>query len=79
MSSKEFSEWMAYYTIEPFGQWRDNYHATLSASILANVNRGKSQQPYSINDFMYKDKFTSDMEKQKQFISNLEALAHNGN
>ena len=70
---------MAYYTIEPFGQWRDNYHAALSASILANVNRGKNQQPYSINDFMYKDKVTSEMEKQKQFIANLEALAANGN
>ena len=36
MSSREFSEWMAYYTLEPFGE--ELADARNATSIAANVN-----------------------------------------
>ena len=35
MSSSELSDWIDYYKIEPWGSWRDNYHAALIASMHA--------------------------------------------
>ena len=35
MSSSELSDWIDYYKIEPWGAWRDNYHAALIASMHA--------------------------------------------
>jgi hypothetical protein len=54
MGSGEFSEWKAYYATEPFGQWRDNFHAAQIASILHNVNRGKGAA-VTPDDFIYRD------------------------
>lgn len=52
MSSREFSEWMAFDQIEPFGDdWRQT---GLLASLTANTNRDpkKRKHPYEIEDFM---------------------------
>ena len=53
ISSRELSEWMAYYMLEPFGAERDNLHAGLVAAMVHNVNRdpkrGKAADP---KDFM---------------------------
>ena len=35
MTSSELSDWIDYYKIEPWGAWRDNYHAALIASMHA--------------------------------------------
>lgn len=35
MSSSELSDWIDYYKLEPWGAWRDNYHAALIASMHA--------------------------------------------
>jgi Protein of unknown function (DUF4035) len=55
MPSRHFAEWQAYYRMEPFGAWRDNYHAALIASTIANVNRGANTQPIQPSIFMYED------------------------
>lgn len=54
VSSHELSEWLEYYKLEPFGQERDNLHAGLVASTIANVNRDADRQaePYKPRDFM---------------------------
>jgi hypothetical protein len=53
MSSREFSEWMAYYSIEPFGEDRIDIAAGLIASTLANIHRDpkQRQKPYSVEEF----------------------------
>lgn len=54
MSSREFSEWIAYYNLEPFGSnVEDLRHAQLMA-LLANANRDakKRKKPYKIDDFL---------------------------
>ena len=52
MDSRELAEWAAYYSVEPFGEERDDLRAGIVASVIANVNRGKSSKAYSPQDFM---------------------------
>ena len=52
MSAAEMSEWQAYYTINPFGDVRDDLRAGIVASTIANANRGKGQKPFAPADFM---------------------------
>ena len=49
ISSKELTEWMAYYRIEPFGQERDDYH---SARIAAAVYNAFANAKVTESDFM---------------------------
>ena len=54
MSSRELSEWIVYDAIEPFGQMRDELHAGIVASTVANSVRDakKRPDPYRSEDFM---------------------------
>ena len=38
-TSRELSEWMVYYELEPFGEERADLRAGIVASTVANVNR----------------------------------------
>lgn len=52
MSSSEFTEWMAYAELEPFGEWRGDWRAGMIASTIANVNRSSDSEPMTPKDFM---------------------------
>lgn len=54
ISSRELTEWMAYYELEPFGQERGDLQAGVVASVIANVNRDpkKSRKEYKPDDFV---------------------------
>jgi hypothetical protein len=52
MTSAEFGEWIAYYSIEPFGERIEDLRAGTVASTVANVNRGKDTRPYAPLDFI---------------------------
>lgn len=45
MSSAEFSEWMAYYTIEPFGEERADLRQALTTSAVANTLQAQTKKP----------------------------------
>lgn len=45
ISSRELTEWMIYYRLEPFGQDVDWLRAGVIASTIANVNRDPKKQP----------------------------------
>lgn len=47
-------EWQAYYDIEPFGAWRDNWHFSVLATMYHNVHV-KKQDAKTEQDFMYMD------------------------
>jgi hypothetical protein len=49
MSSRELSEWMAYYRLEPFG---DKNTELCFANALAIYAAGKSGKSQSLNDYM---------------------------
>lgn len=48
-SSRELSEWMAYDSIEPFGQLRDDARIALLASTVVNM---VSKKKVKVQDFM---------------------------
>ncbi len=52
ISSRELAEWMAFEQLEPFGRRAEYVGHALVASTIANVNRGKDQKPYEIEDFL---------------------------
>lgn len=83
MSAKEFTEWMVYYSIEPFGGAREDYRAALVSSVIANVNGSKLQPNDIIKPWSFKDEQaarvdqeTSDAfnSKQKSQMTLLKAL-----
>ncbi len=61
ISSQEFTEWIAFAEMEPFGEARADMRAALIASTIANVNRGRGVRAFSIGDFMLR--FEEDVRK----------------
>jgi len=53
IDSREFAEWMAYSSLEPFGPEREDQRAGMVAALIANVNRdsAKRPEPYDVEDF----------------------------
>lgn len=49
IDSAEFTEWMAYYQLEPFGEERADLRAAIIASTIANAFSKKRSKP---QDFM---------------------------
>lgn len=56
--SRELSEWIAFYSLEPWGERFDYLGTGIVAATLANLNRKKGAQPYKPEDFMPKFKET---------------------
>lgn len=72
MSSKELTEWIAYYDIDPFGSERSDLNSAIIAQTIANTNRGQNQAPYDVKDFMpsFEEKqLTPDQEFQQMGIA----------
>lgn len=72
IGSGELTEWAAYYSIEPFGQWRDNWHMANLAAMLGNRWRKPSKPAVTVDDFMFK---TAEQSKQQQTRKTLAALS----
>lgn len=89
MSSKELTEWMVFYSIEPFGGAREDYRAALISSITANVHGAKVKpddfiKPWSFTDEQRArvdaeagDAFSSKQLEQMTFMRSLGGI--NGN
>jgi hypothetical protein len=60
--------------LEPWGPWRDNWHAAMIAHILANVNRGKNKPPVRMHEFMYKDPETAREQEDQEMLARLRVL-----
>lgn len=56
VSSRELSEWIAYYRVEPWGIEPADLRAGIISSTIANVNRDakKKRRPYTPTDFIPK-------------------------
>ena len=55
ISSLEFTEWQAFYSIEPFGDLVADQRHGVATSLIANVNRDSKTRPapYRAEDFIY--------------------------
>ena len=56
---------MAFYSIEPFGADTQYLGHAITASTIANVNRGKGKKAHEVSDFMPK------FEKQRQSVDEM--------
>ena len=74
MPLAEFQMWSSYYSQEPLGQWRDNYHSAMLCSILYNVNRGKSPAK-GVDDFIFKTPQQASQMKTQKTLATLRAMA----
>lgn len=54
ISSRELSEWQAYFETDPFGEERADLRAGIIAAIIANIYRKKGAKPFKPSDFMPK-------------------------
>jgi hypothetical protein len=75
MGSSELSEWRRFWAIEPWGPYRDNIHAGIVASLIANAFRGKGIKAVSYQDFMLVDRGEHRNKKTTQFLGWLKAVA----
>ena len=76
MSGAEFREWQEYYTLEPFGPERDNWHSALLATLYASSHTRPGKQPPGVGQFMYKDAETRQAEMDAATLSFFEGMAH---
>lgn len=63
ISSKELTEWLAFYRTEPFGDVRADLRSAIIACVMANAWRGKNTKVFTVEDFM--PKFKSERKKQQ--------------
>ena len=67
LSSQELAEWMAYYSIEPFGPAREDYRAGLIAATVANCAGSKKVlQPTDFIRIYQQPKSMSYMDRKKE-------------
>ena len=69
ISSKELTEWMAFYRKEPFGSEARYIGHAITASTIANVNLAKGKKAHSPEDFM------PDFDKKEQTVDSMIAFA----
>jgi hypothetical protein len=53
ISSAEYTDWVAYYNIEPFGPKRDDLRGAQICAVLANINKGRRSKKYKTTDFLF--------------------------
>lgn len=53
IDSHEFSEWQAYFQINPFGEVRSDARMARLCALIANVNRGRRGKSFKDQDFMF--------------------------
>jgi hypothetical protein len=69
MDSRELTEWMAYYSVEPFGGDTEYYGSAIVAATVANSNRKKGSKAAKPADFIPK------FEKQEQTVDGMIQIA----
>jgi len=72
LTSSELTDWMAYYRLEPWGAWRDNFHAALIAAVTANKG---ARQPVALEDFYYRDEDEASEREAQRLKSMFDLLA----
>jgi len=74
ISSRELTEWRAYYGLEPFGEDRADLRAGIVASTMANVFRKSGAKPYKAQDFMPRfEKTRQDWWEQLEVVKTINA------
>lgn len=72
MSSRELSQWMVFYQIEPWGAEANMLGHAITASTIANAHRGKRGKRYEPKDFI--PKFDRPKKQTTQDMINFAAM-----
>lgn len=72
VSERDFRQWMAYYSLEPFGEERADLRSAIVAATIANCMGGKKGRKYKPKDFM---PFSGTTQTPKDHQSIMEGLA----
>lgn len=71
MTSRQLSEWMAFYRLEPFGFEAEMYGHAITSSVVANVNKKRGRKAFTPLDFMPKERALPSV---KDFFANLKTV-----
>lgn len=71
---RELVEWTEEYRRDPWGTWRDNTHAAMICSLIANAFRGKDGRSFSTEDFMLLDAETAAQKRAEKVSKGNKAL-----
>ena len=66
IDSAELEEWRAYYSLESWGEPKEDIRTGIIASTIANVNRGKNTKAFSHEDFILKSKLELEHEARQK-------------
>jgi hypothetical protein len=72
LTAKEFTEWMEFYSIEPFGENRQALNTGIIASVIANANRTKNSKVFKPQDFI--PEFKESKQSWKEQLSIVETM-----
>ncbi|ODN41047.1 phage tail assembly protein T [Piscirickettsia litoralis] len=73
LTASEFNEWLAYYSIEPFGIEKEDYRNALIVSAVANGPlQRKDKKLFSADDFM--PDYEASPEKTEQPVGQMAAI-----
>lgn len=75
MSHNELVDWESYYQVEPWGQLRDNMHAGLIASTIANQHRKRGGKVITYKDYLLEPASQRRADNRAKFFSAMRALA----
>jgi hypothetical protein len=77
MGASELAEWRAFWAREPWGPYRDNYHAAMLCALFANAFRDPKKRPkgFTFDDFMLADRDKHRAKQTAEFINFLTAVA----
>lgn len=79
MTAKELTEWQAYYQLEPWGTWRDNWHFAQFMKLFHDANRGSGSQAAKLSDFMFEDAETTAIRNARMLKAKLDLMAGQNN
>ena len=78
ISSREFTEWLAYYQLEPFGETIADLRHGVATAAMANFNRNSKDkpEPYKALDFIpWADRLDDEDDDALIFLDDPEALS----
>jgi hypothetical protein len=71
ISSRELSEWEAFYGLEPFGERKADYRAGIIAATVANVNLPSGHQAMGADDFFPEPQFDEAEDDEEPWVQQL--------
>ena len=82
ISSTELAEWIAYYSVCPFGEERADFRQAITSMLLANQWRGKGAKPAKLEQFLpfqNKPQRKQTPEQMRQSLELLSKVTNRGN